>query len=161
MNDGVWIENEDVLTPGGLDPDIVSLCETQILFVFEHSYLRKVPAYLIDRIIGRTVVGHDDLKTDGVRVIINGLQAVLQDLLVIPAEHHDREFESVRFAFEASVIDHCLCHRFHRNSFVRFDLFPSHHALSLSPVTETCSSALVRLPLDQLQLERCISVRFL
>ena len=89
MNDRVGVQDENILSLGGVDSDIVRLAESKVRTVFDDTNLWIILADEFGRSISGTVVGNDDLKLCGARSSIDGTQTLPNRFPIVPADGYD------------------------------------------------------------------------
>jgi hypothetical protein len=76
VDEGVRVQDEHVLALARLDSDIVSLREPKIAPVFDQPNPWKLLANKLDRSVGRSVVGNNNLELRRVRLRENRREAI-------------------------------------------------------------------------------------
>src|SRR5579883_1512559 len=92
MNDGVWIQNEDILAPSQPDSSVIAFRKPQICAIFANTHSRKALANGVPRAIGRAVIGDNDLEFDAAGGCKNRAQTLQDDGAIVPANDDNREF---------------------------------------------------------------------
>src|SRR5262249_47383627 len=92
VNDGVGIQDEDVVAAAQANSNVVALREAQVRAVFTDANLGIGVAYGAYRAIRRAVVRHNYLEIRHPGRLENRPQAVLDDRFIVPANDDDGEF---------------------------------------------------------------------
>src|SRR6266576_5454283 len=85
MQDGIRIQDQDILSSRRLETGIVARPKTYVRAVGNNTNFRKIFLDELDRTIRRPVIGHDHLEIDGMRFPVDRLEAGSDMLQIIPA----------------------------------------------------------------------------
>src|SRR5262249_5622883 len=89
VHDGVWIQNQDVLANGSANTGIVTLGKSEVGTVFDDARLWIVGFDEFNRAVGGTIVGNDDLETGAICGRIDRIEAIFNNLEIVPANDDD------------------------------------------------------------------------
>jgi hypothetical protein len=92
VNNGVWIQDQDIIALGCPNAYIIAFGKPEVLTILNDLNAGKSFAYKLRRSIRRSIVGYDYLELGGMHSSENRAQAVAYQLEVIPAKNHDRQF---------------------------------------------------------------------